>query len=206
MANYLPPYSCHPLLGPVVELFTSGRVTQLNLNYPGVPFIGILPFGQLFYESNLELDTDGSIYHKQDKTGQGQTSLRDSAGNSVDSNSIPYFVLPQYSFGAWGIQTGNLGMVFYNARQSGAILADRGPVAKLGEGSIELHRRLGHETVINGKLHNCGISGRILTIVFPRSGNGCAMSADAVDAAAFQCWLQLRSMVSADLSRHLTHF
>ncbi len=42
---------------------------------------------------------------------------------------------------------------------------------QLGEGSIALHRALGHETVTtDGKLIDEAIDGDVITIVFPRSG------------------------------------
>ena len=41
---------------------------------------------------------------------------------------------------------------------------------QLGEGSIALHRALGHETIINGKLIDEAIDEGVITIVFPASG------------------------------------
>jgi len=142
----------------------------------------------------LELDDDGSIYHKQDKTGQAGTSLPAGHGKGVDANAIPYIVLPRHSFGHWGIRLGNMAMVFYNGWMSPAIFADHGPEDKLGEGSIELHRRLGHETIHNGKLINRGIAGRVLTFVFPHSGNYKAQPVRAIEAIATRCWHDMTSM------------
>jgi len=192
MANYEPPYSCLHLLGAVAAMLASGRVVQLNQAFKGATYVGTLPEGQLFFESNLELDDDGSIYHKQDKTGQAGTSLSAGHGKSVDANAIPYVVLPRNSFGHWGIRLGDIAMVLHNGRMSPAIFADHGPEGKLGEGSIELHRRLGHETIHNGKLINHGITGRVLTFVFPHSGNGRSQPVNAIEAVARRCWYDLK--------------
>lgn len=173
-------------------MFADGRVAQLNQAFKGATFIGTFPGGQLFFDSNLELDDDGSSYHNQDKRGQVVTSLSASDGKGIDANTIPYIVLPRNSFGHWGIRLGNMAMVFYNGWMSPAIFADHGPEGKLGEGSIELHRRLGHETIQNGKLVNRGIAGRVLTFVFPHSGNHHAQPVEAIEAIARRCWYQLR--------------
>jgi hypothetical protein len=192
MANYQPPHSCLNLLGAVAGMFNDGRVAQLNQAFKGATFVGTFPGGQLFFESNLELDDDGSIYHEQDKTGQAGTSLSASHGKGIDANAVPYIVLPSNSFGHWGIQLGNMAMVFYNGRVSPAIFADHGPEGQLGEGSIELHRRLGHETIQNGKLVNKGITGGgVLTFVFPHSGYHKARPVTAIEAIAQLCWHNL---------------
>jgi hypothetical protein len=52
------------------------------------------------------------------------------------------------------------------------VFADFGPQTKLGEGSIELHRRLGFERVKNNKIQDVGIGPGVITIVFPGSGLG----------------------------------
>jgi hypothetical protein len=52
------------------------------------------------------------------------------------------------------------------------------PPGSLGEGSISLHRELGHETIKNrhtangGTLINAGLDSGVITIVFAGSGNG----------------------------------
>jgi hypothetical protein len=202
MANYQPPYSCLHLLGTVAGVFASGRVAQLNQAFNGATFVGTFPGGQLFFESNLKLDADGSIYYEQDKTvdkqgrihqlGQAGTSLPAGHGKGVDASAIPYIVLPKNSFGHWGIQLGDLAMVLYNGRMSPAIFADHGPESELGEGSIELHRRLGNETIHNGKLKiNQDIRGRVLTFVFPHSGNHKAQPMNAIEAVARRCWYDM---------------
>lgn len=193
MSNYQPPYSCLHLLGPVAAMFAAGRVNELHQRFHGAHFIGTCPGGELFFESNLELDTDGSTFHKQDKTGQSGTALSGPGGKGVDANAVPFIVLPLRSFGHWGINLGDMAMVIHNGRMSAAIFADRGPEDKLGEGSIELHRRLGYERIHQGILSNRGITGRVLTFVFPRSGTHKTQPVQAIEAVSKQRWRQMAS-------------
>jgi len=89
----------------------------------------------------------------------------------VDANKVPYFVLPCHGFcEKFGIRLGDIAAVIYRDHIEFAVFADCGPAHKLGEGSIALHRSLGHETVFAGKLHNDGIDSGVITIVFPGSG------------------------------------
>lgn len=136
------------------------------------------PAGQIYYESKLDLDTDGSFYASMDPTGQKQTSAKDADGNYLDADVINYFVLPGGFDKRHGIRIGDIGVVIFGIRKVYACYGDVGPPNKLGEGSISLHRELGHETIVGrdtasgGRLRNLGISSGVITIVFPGSGNG----------------------------------
>jgi hypothetical protein len=146
------------------------KVVRQHFDHGG-DFVFLLPGGQLYFEGPLELDTDGSRFHKQDPTGQGDTSLHDAKDRPVDANRAPYFVLPCHGFcDKFGIKLGDIAAVVYKDRIEFAVFADCGPAHKLGEGSMALHRALGHETVIGRKLHNDGIDSGVITIVFPGSG------------------------------------
>ena len=90
-----------------------------------------------YYDSKLDLDTDGSIYAGQDRTGQGATAL--------------------------------------------------GPRHGIGEGSIALHRALGHETIVNGRLRNVGIDRGVITIVFPHSGDGAPQTPERIQTLGGVC-------------------
>ena len=63
----------------------------------------------------------------------------------VDSEEIPYFVLPEEVFYASGARLGDIGMVMntQNGRKAYAILADLNNNHRMGEGSIALARELG---------------------------------------------------------------
>jgi hypothetical protein len=179
-ANYEPPGWCRPLLGSVLTSLKSEHTVILPY-LTGARHICKLPGGQIYYESGLELDSDGSIYARQDKTGQGGTSLR-AHGHPVDANSIPYFVLPGGFPSKHHIRLGDIAAVLHRGQIAFAVFADSGPAWKIGEGSIALHRALGHETIRGGRLHDVGISAEVITIVFPHSGDHTPQSPQRIQA------------------------
>src|SRR5260221_12936387 len=65
-----------------------------------------LPGGELYYDSLLDLDTDGSRFSVQDRTGQSDTSLHQPDGKPVDSDAVPFFVLPGGFQPQFGISLG----------------------------------------------------------------------------------------------------
>jgi hypothetical protein len=71
---------------------------------------------------------------------------------------------------------GDIGFLKYKDKLAFAAFADFEPQTKLGEGSIELHRRLGFERVKNNKIQDVGIGPGVTTIVFPRSGPSSRLS------------------------------
>ena len=160
-----------------ITQFITGLVKNakpIGRNFKGVRSLGILPGGQLIFDSELQLDTDGSDVGAGDQTHQDQTSYRYADGRSINANKVPFFVLPQKS--RWvtdlGIKLGDIGVVNYKDKLAFAVFADFGPQTKLGEGSIELHRRLGFERVKNNKIRDVGIGRGVITIVFPGSRLG----------------------------------
>jgi hypothetical protein len=165
-------------LDSIVNLFHHPRTQTISAHLIGKEFMCRFPSGQLYFESKLDLDTDGSVYHKQDGTGQGETSARYSDKSSLDADLVNYFVLPKHFYQHHGIRIGDIGVVIYGIRKVYACFGDVGPANKLGEASIALHRELGHETIVGrdtasgGRLINAGISSGVITIVFPGSGNG----------------------------------
>lgn len=139
----------------------------------------------------LTLDTDGASKEIRscDSTAQAETALSDSKGKPTDANAIPYFVLPWCGAAAnkaecrknppyrqLGLQKGDLAAVIAEDKLVFAIAADLGPEKHFGEGSVQLHRQLGHETV--GKdarnpkcAKNESMSSEIFIVVFPKSNN-----------------------------------
>ena len=85
----------------------------------------------------------------------------------VNSNEIPYFVLPPGSGG--GAKPGDFGVVINlkNQKMSFAIYADKGPRNQIGEGSIALAKALG----IPSDPKRGGTSDGVWYLVFPNSGN-----------------------------------
>jgi Fungal chitosanase of glycosyl hydrolase group 75 len=132
----------------------------------------VLPGGQLYFDSKLSLDLDGSPFWTQDRPdSQPRTSVKWEDKANVDSNVYRYFVLPGKFWEARGFRQGDIGVVIFGLRVAFACFVDVGPETSLGEGSIALHRELGFETVHNGKVNrHWGIDSGVVTIVFPRSG------------------------------------
>ena len=91
----------------------------------------------------------------------------------IDSNQIPYIALPKALTNKLSVELGDFATVINgkNRRLSYAIFADIGPAGKLGEGSIALAQALGHNPFVTGKVRR-GISGDVIYVVFPGSGNG----------------------------------
>jgi Fungal chitosanase of glycosyl hydrolase group 75 len=178
------------ILDKIVDLIANPKTQTISEFFHGKTFMCKFPNGQLYFESKLDLDTDGSRFaipdatgHKQDPAGQATTSAIDADGNFLDADQINYFVLPgpcphapagSAFFRRHGIRIGDIGVVINGISIVYACFGDVGPCDKLGEGSISLHRELGHETVFRGRLSNSGLSQAVgvITIVFPGSGNG----------------------------------
>lgn len=85
----------------------------------------------------------------------------------VDSDTVPFIVLPGGHYPAWGIALGDLALVtrLNGQRQCFAVFADIGPRTKIGEGSIALARTLG----IPSDPRTGGASAGVFYRVFPGS-------------------------------------
>jgi len=160
------------MLGDIAALFKSPYTEVITQHFRGNTFMCLLPGGQLYFESKLSLDLDGSPFWTQDRPdSQPETSVKWEDDVSVDSNVYSYFVLPGKFWEARGFRQGDIGVVIYGLRVAFACFVDVGPQKSLGEGSIALHRDLGFETVHNGRVNRkWGIDSGVVTIVFPQSG------------------------------------
>ena len=167
---YNPPLASLGVLGDVVRHLEDVRTKRVLRNFEGGTALFDLPGGELYMDSDLDLDTDGSIFSEGD-AHRGDTSLQN-GDSGIDANAIPFYVLPLGSFtGNRGISLGDVGVVIREKKAVIALFADFGPRTKVGEGSIELHRRLGFERIKpNGKVIDVGIDAPVVTIVFPGSG------------------------------------
>lgn len=113
------------------------------------------------------------------------TSLQDATKKLTDperyvnSDSIPYIVLPNNKLLLAEIKIGDIAKVknLRNGRIAYAICADVGSKDKIGEGSIFLARELG----INSSPKTGGIHDSISYEVFPESGNGKPQTRTAID-------------------------
>jgi Fungal chitosanase of glycosyl hydrolase group 75 len=171
-ASYTPNPAALPLLGTIVDLLPQARIIAQNFQRrPRI--LAVLPGGQLYFDSELQLDTDGAPELTGDATHQSDTSLHYRDAKPINANRVPYFVLPLPT--SWphqfGIGLGDLAAVIFGGRISFAVFADFGPKTLLGEGSVELFRRLGEERVRpNGTVRDVGMGPGVITIVFPGSG------------------------------------
>jgi hypothetical protein len=176
-------------LGPIATLID--KAPPMPLQFVGQQWMKQLPGKQLVYLSKLDLDTDGGGDLKWEPTHQNGTSL-DPSGKLIQSNDIPYFVLPGGFAQTVGIKLGDLGAVFYQDKMEFVIFADTGPKRKIGEGSICLHRSLGFERVKpDGHIRDVGIDRDVLTLVFPGSGTGKPMPADEIRAKGHELYIAL---------------
>jgi hypothetical protein len=170
---YVPPPASLNRLGSIVQKIAQATAINKEITKPPKIFT-TLPDGQIFFDTDLELDTDGwPDGPGGDSSWQPQTSLRYEDNGSINSNKVPYFVLPQPKpwYASRGVSLGDYAAVIFKDELAFAVFADLGPTKKLGEGSIELLRRLGEERMKpNGTVKNAGMGPRVLTIVFPGSG------------------------------------
>jgi hypothetical protein len=124
-----------------------------------------------------------------------KTSLEDIAkkatdpGRYVNSEEIPYIVLPPAVMKKASIKKGDLAVVINkgNGKSSYAIFADVGPKSKIGEGSIALAKALG----INKNPKTGGPHADVIYLVFPGSGDGKPKPIDEINskgAELFTTW------------------
>jgi hypothetical protein len=172
LAAYQPDPRSLSLLGDVLTLIPRGTLVEHEFVRPPT-ILTVLPGGQLYFDSELQLDTDGAPELSGDATQQSVTSLRYRDRQPINANRVPYFVLPQPR--SWpeqfGIGLGDLAAVIFRERIAFAVFADFGPKTKLGEGSVELFRQLGEERVRNERVRDFGMDPGVITIVFPNSAD-----------------------------------
>ena len=92
MPEYHPPSASLPRLGGIVDAMQSATRIEHSFKKGGKAIFK-LEGGELYYDSLLDLDTDGSRFAAQDATGQSDTSLHQPDGKPVDSDSVPFFRL-----------------------------------------------------------------------------------------------------------------
>lgn len=180
-STYKPPADSLTILGTIPSLIPSA--TSITGSLQGSKVMYTLPDGQIYIDADMDIDADGSPNATtiDPCCGQLETSLRyPTAGKeSVDSEKIPYFVLPGGWFSSKDIKLGDIAAIIYRGKVEYAIFADVGPVDKIGEGSISLARSLGHEP-ISGGIVKSGIDQDVIYIIFPGSGDGTPQSVSAI--------------------------
>jgi hypothetical protein len=206
LATYEPPPACRAQLGPIIQLLKSAKTTVIRPFYGAriickmCPPSPLLPGGLIYYDSQLAVDTDGSRFATRDRTGQARTAWQP-RHRAVDADTVPYFSvnLPVFHDPRFGLRKGDIAAVIYHNTLAFAVLADVGG-RHLGEGSLALHRALGHERVVHRgtlheRFHDIGIPGGVITVAFPRSGDpGSAelTMPNHIQARGLQLWWTIR--------------
>ncbi len=185
-ATYQPSPAALPILGGIAGLIPQARPIDQVFS-PAPKLLAVLPGGALYFNSELQLDTDGAPELSGDPTQQSDTSLNTRDRQAINANRVPYFVLPLPV--SWpqqfGIGLGDLAAVIFGGRLAFAVFADFGPRTKIGEGSVELFRRLGQERVRpDGTVRDIGMGPGVITIVFPGSGAPADIESEATLLAA----------------------
>lgn len=178
-----------------------------------------LPGGAIAYVSKLAVDLDGSASacgpgHGRMDQCQTSLTLSDDAGRDypVDADTIPYVVIPEAgpddAFGEFarltGVHVGDFGVVIARGHTVPVIVADTGPYSKLGEGSLALHRALGHEQCVTRDGHRIcrsddagdSITSGVTTILFPGSARRDLTPANVAAVTrreGLRLWARLRS-------------
>jgi hypothetical protein len=200
---------------PAVVTFSDGRSTWTGQT----DSVSLLDNGKaiIVHSKFLTLDTDGASKEIRscDPTAQASTALSDPNGNPTDANVIPYYILPwcgdvekknkakckaKPPYRQLGLQKGDLAAVISGDKLAFAIAADVGPEKHFGEGSVELHRQLGHDTVgKNSRNPKCAINesmpSEVFIVVFPKS-NKKWLSKKDIDKKGEELWDELLNSIN----------
>jgi len=201
------------------------RYTRCAGDANAVTALRRLPGGAIAYTSKLAVDLDGSAFAcgpDHGRMDQCPTSLMltDERGRQVpvDADAIPYVVIPEAGppdvAGEFtrltGVGVGDFGVVIAQGRTIPVIVADTGPYSKLGEGSLALHRALGHEQCVGRREGDTctrvddegqSISGDVTTILFPGSARS-DLTPDNIAAVTQGEGLRLWSELQTRLLQH----
>jgi subtilisin family serine protease len=139
-----------------------------------------LPGNVLFWESKMAIDADGSptpsVLRSSSGSDQNTSLLFAQRPHPVNSEVVPYFVLPRGDFvRELGIELGSLGVVIFGDQITGAIFADAGPESKIGEASIRVHELVRGPAApwkgdpANKIIRDVSVEKGVLYVVFPNA-------------------------------------
>jgi hypothetical protein len=172
--SYQPDPDALPLLGQVTAKLATATLLPTQQFQLKPKFLARLQTGQIYMDSELQLDTDGWAGGANgDGTHRDDTSWNYADGNTpINANEVSYYVLPEGGWDAqYHINLGDYAAVIYKTKLAFAVFADRGESYRIGEGSIQLLRQLGFERInANGSVNNVGTPPGVITIIFPGSG------------------------------------
>ncbi|MFB7287159.1 glycoside hydrolase family 75 protein [Actinacidiphila glaucinigra] len=107
--------------------------------------------GAVFWKADMDIDCDGQVTAQcnwdTDPWFQDDTAFHQSDGRPLNSETLPYVVVPSPS-GTWdyrgaGIKGGGVVAVVYGGRVEYAVVGDTGPTAIIGEASYATAQALG---------------------------------------------------------------
>lgn len=196
-ADYTPLDNTQTLLGSIVStLADPSKVTQITQTFQGATAIFKLNTGELYLEGTPYISVNGSPNAPllEPLHGALETRLKypGRAGQEqfVNSEKVPYFLLPKDLYEPLGIQLGDIGVFIYNNQIAYAVFADVGESQKSLGGSIALANALGKEVVVDNII-NQGISDGVVCIVFPNSGDGTPQSPNDIQQKGEALFRQL---------------
>ncbi|HET6859195.1 MAG TPA: glycoside hydrolase family 75 protein [Streptomyces sp.] len=129
--------------------------------------------GAVFFKADMDIDCDGQITarcnKKTDRWFQDATAFQQSDGRPLNSEKLPFVVVPGAS-GIWnhaasGIRGGAVAAVVHRGRVQYAVVGDTGPRRIIGEASYAAARSLG----INPHPTTGGTSSEVTYILFKDS-------------------------------------
>lgn len=107
--------------------------------------------GAVYWKADMDIDCDGQVTarcnKKTDPWFHGDTAFHQSDGKPLNSQKLPYLVVPAPS-GIWdhtssGIRGGGVAAILHKDRVEYAVVGDTGPVGLIGEASYAAAHSLG---------------------------------------------------------------
>jgi hypothetical protein len=145
---------------------------SLDVGAPAtVPVCGMN--GAVFWKADMDIDCDGQVTtecnKRTDPWFQDQTAFHQSDGRPLNSEELPYVVVPGPS-GIWnytgsGIRGGSVAAVIHGDEVQYAVVGDTGPTKIIGEASYAAARALG----INPDPATGGAASGVTYVVFTNS-------------------------------------
>ncbi|GLX50718.1 hypothetical protein Shyhy01_36680 [Streptomyces hygroscopicus subsp. hygroscopicus] len=128
---------------------SSGRYRSDEDSPATVPVCGAR--GAVFWTADLDIDCDGRASahcnSEADPLYSPSTAYRQSDGQSLNAETLPYIVVPavspRWDPGAHGVRGGSVAAVVYRDRVQYAVVGDTGPSDLIGEASYATARGLG---------------------------------------------------------------
>lgn len=185
------------LLGSISnDLNDPGKATQITQPFQGAKVIFRLNTGELYIDGTMYISANGSpnVALLDPIHGILQTSLkypdRTDQEQFVNSEKIPYFLLPQDLYENFGVELGDIAIFIESNKVAYAVFAGVGESHKSVGGSIALANSLGQEAVVDDIVSR-GLSGNVICIVFPKSGDGTPQTPEQIQKKGEELFKQL---------------